>query len=645
MSDENIKELNADNFGESGGAAENACDGNASGENPKIKAEIKAARKAEKKAAKAKKRVTSIGGQAVLEGVMMRGASSEALAVRDEDGIIRLETKRVKPVKERNFFFRLPIVRGVYSFVQSLVGGTACLMRSADVYGEGEPSKFEKWVSEKLKINVMSVVSGISMIIGLALAILLFMWLPQFVRGLFEKWFLPENQTFGVWAKNFIEGGLKLLIFVSYILLCSLLKDIRRTFMYHGAEHKTISCYEKGLSLTVENARKCTRVHDRCGTTFIVFVLVISIIVFACFESLVGGELNGALRVLCKLLLLPVVAGLSYELLKALAKTKSPLVLPLKVPGLLLQRITTKEPTDDMLEVAITAFNAVLHMDADPTIPEKKFVTAEKRRELLSRVSEKLKAGGIDESAEAEWIVSLTIGVKRDEIDSDKLVSPSLVEKANKLAEERLTGRPLWYCVGDTDFYGYKIKVDERALIPRPETELLVENALGVIGKDSEVLDLCTGSGAIAVAVKKESGAKVTASDISEGALSLAKENAEINGVEIEFVLSDAFENLKDREFDVIISNPPYIKTGDIDGLQKEISFEPKIALDGGEDGLDFYRIIAKAAKKHLKKGGALFLEIGYDQAEEVKELLKKADEIKVIKDYEGKDRIIKAVY
>ena len=241
--------------------------------------------------------------------------------------------------------------------------------------------------------------------------------------------------------------------------------------------------------------------------------------------------------------------------------------------------------------------------------------------------------------------MSLKIGVKRDELDSEKLVSPSLVESVNALVKERASGRPLWYCVGDTDFYGYKIKVDERVLIPRPETELLVENALGFINKDSEVLDLCTGSGAIAIAVQKESGARVTASDISTEAISLATENAKLNCAEIEFLQSDAFENLKGREFDVIISNPPYIKTGDIDGLQKEISFEPKIALDGGEDGLDFYRIIAKNAKKHLKKGGALFLEIGETQAEEVVKLLKKAEEIKVIKDYEGKDRIIKAVY
>lgn len=593
-----------------------------------------------------KERRTSIGGQAVLEGVMMRGESSAALAVRDEDGIIRLETNRVKPFKERNFFLRLPIVRGVYSFIQSLFGGTAYLMRSAEVYGEGEPSKFEKWLSEKLKVNVMSVVSTLSLIIGLVLAIVLFMWLPQFVRGLLERWCLPEGETFGVWAKNFIEGGFKLLIFIIYILLCSLLKDIRRTFMYHGAEHKTISCYEKGLPLTVENARGCTRVHDRCGTTFIVFVLVISIIVFACFESLIGkGVLNGVLRVLCKLALLPVVAGLSYELLKALAKTRSPIFFPLKAPGLLLQRITTKEPTDDMLEVAITAFNAVLEMDADPSIPERKFATAKKRNELVKEITEKLKVGGIDEPAEAEWIVSLTLGVKRDELNSEAKVSPALTEKVYNLTRERLTGRPLWYCVGDTEFYGYKIKVDERVLIPRPETERLVETALGVINKDSAVLDLCTGSGAIAIAVKKESDATVTAADISEDALAVAKENAELNSADIEFIKSDMFEDLKGRSFDVIISNPPYINKADMENLQNEVKFEPELALFGGEDGLDYYRTIAKYAPKFLNKGGALFMEIGYDQAEAVTKLLKKAKDIKVIKDYEGNDRIVKAVY
>jgi uncharacterized protein YqhQ len=199
----------------------------------------------EKKAKCNQKNLTSIGGQAVLEGVMMRGESSMATAVRDADGIIRLETKRLKPIKERNWFLKLPVVRGVVNFITSMAGGVQVLMRSADVYGEGEPSKFEKWTAEKLKINVMSVVTFFSLILGFGLAIFLFMWLPQFLRVQLENLF---NTQFDIWAKNFIEGGLKLLVFILYILLCNLLKDVRRTFMYHGAEHKTISCFESGKS-------------------------------------------------------------------------------------------------------------------------------------------------------------------------------------------------------------------------------------------------------------------------------------------------------------------------------------------------------------------------------------------------------------
>ena len=353
---------------------------------------------------------TSVGGQAVIEGVMMRGVSSMAIAVRDEDDVIRIESKRIKPQSERSKFLRLPLIRGVVSFIESFSSGTRTLMRSADVFGEGEPSRFEKWLAEKLKIDVMKIVTGFALILGLALAIFLFMWLPQFTRISLERLFKTD---FGVWADNFIEGGLKLLIFVLYILLASLLKDIRRTFMYHGAEHKTISCYEKGLDLTVENVKKCSRVHDRCGTTFMVFVMLISILTFAVVESLVGGKIENVFRILLKIALLPVVAGLSYELLKGLSKTQSPLVLPLKIPGLLLQRITTREPDDKMIEVAIASFNTVMEMDEDKTIKEKTFIVPEKRKDLVNRVKESLKENGIDEDAEAEWIVSIALDVKR----------------------------------------------------------------------------------------------------------------------------------------------------------------------------------------------------------------------------------------
>ena len=590
-----------------------------------------------------KAKCTSIGGQAVIEGVMMRGTSAMATCVRDNEGIIRTETKRVTPPKKRNLFFRLPIIRGVFSFISSLVTGTRILMRSAEVFGEAEPTKFEKWVSKKLKIDVNNVLITFSLVLGLALAIFLFIFLPSQIRVGLEILF---NVKFTVWAKNFIEGGLKLAVFISYILLCSLIKDVRRTFMYHGAEHKTISCYESGMELTVENARKCSRVHDRCGTTFMVFVMVISILVFALIESLVGSSIEGVFRLFLKIAVLPLVAGLSYELLKGLAKTDCFLVFPLKVPGLLLQRITTKEPTDDMLEVALLAFSTVLEMDNDPTIKEKQFVFAQKCSEVLEKTKKTLLKYGIDEESEAEWIVSLSANLKRDDLKKDIFLTAKQVKKINRLVAERITGKPLWYCVGDVDFYGYTLKVNESVLIPRPETEELVYVAkqLNLTGKT--VLDLCTGSGAIAIAIKKQlTTANVYALDISESALEVAKQNATLNGADITFIKSDMFENLGELKFDLIISNPPYIKSEDIPKLQKEVKdFEPLSALDGGEDGLDFYRIISNRAKDYLVDGGVLLLECGIGQAKDIAELLSGYKTVEIIKDLEGIDRIIKAV-
>lgn len=599
--------------------------------------------KKHKKAKSEKKRMTSIGGQALIEGVMMRGRTSMAMAVRDEDGIIRVESKRIKPPEKRNIFLRLPIVRGCVSFIDSMIGGTKCLMRSAEVFGEGEPTKFEKWVSEKLKVNVMSVISVLSLILGLALAVFLFIWAPQFIRELISKAAFGVKNGFSPLAKNFIEGGFKILIFVSYILLTSLMPDVKRTFMYHGAEHKTIACYENGLEMTPQNAKKCSRIHDRCGTTFMVFVMVISILVFALVESILPVKLTGILRILLKIACLPIVAGLSYELLKGLAKTKSKWVLPLKLPGMLLQCVTTREPDEKMLEVAITAFNEVLKMDEDETIEEKKFVTSKKAKEVTEAVIEALKEGGIDETSDAEWIVALSADIKRSEVYSDKYISPKIIDEIGNLVEKRLTGMPLWYCIGNTDFLEFNLKTDERALIPRPETEILAEEAAKLANKDSKVLDLCTGSGAIAIAIKKRTDANVFASDVSEKALALAKENAEVNGADVTFIKSDMFRSLTEGDFDILVSNPPYIKTEDIETLQKEIKdFEPIIALDGGRDGLDFYRQISIYAKNFVKTGGYILMECGMGQAEDVIKLFAAYSEKSVIKDLENTDRIVK---
>ncbi|MEG1509828.1 MAG: DUF1385 domain-containing protein, partial [Clostridia bacterium] len=312
---------------------------------------------------------TNIGGQAVLEGVMMRGSCSMATAVRDDNGKITVESKRFKANAEKSVIYRIPFIRGIFNFLNTMVMGVGILTRSAEVFdGEAEPSKFEKWFAKTFKVDALSVAMVFAVIIGLAMSVGLFFVLPQVILGLIEKYTAINLPNI---VMNLIDGLIRIVIFVGYILLVSLMKEIKRTFMYHGAEHKTISAYEHGLDLTVENVQKMTTVHDRCGTTFMFIIMVISILVF----SLTGWGSNRWLRLLIRLALLPVIAGVSYEILKFLAKFDNWFVKILKAPGLLLQKLTTKQPTDEMVEVAIVAFKTVLAMEADLTIAQTDFDT------------------------------------------------------------------------------------------------------------------------------------------------------------------------------------------------------------------------------------------------------------------------------
>ena len=606
---------------------------------------------------KQKQTCVSIGGQAVLEGVMMRGKSSMATAVRDPEGAIQIESERLTPPKKSGRFLRLPFIRGVVNFVHSLIDGNRILMRSADVAvtDEDVPSKAEKWLEEKHKINVSAIFDVIATVLGVILALAIFIALPQFLTG-----FLPFDKTSvgleGLWF-NLIEGGIRLVIFILYILLISLIPSLRRVFMYHGAEHKTISCFEAGKELTVENVRGCSRVHDRCGTTFLFLVMIVSILVFSLANvavgrwlyALVNERFHNLTRIAFKILLLPIVAGVSYEVLRLLAKTKNKFFLIFKAPGLLLQRLTTREPDDSMIECAIAAFNTVLKMVQDPTVPERVFATSGKMSALLKNTKKRFADNGIDEE-DAEWIFALTLSIPKSAVASEeRILKVSQAKKIVKIADERLTGKPLWYIIGDTDFYGYKIKVDERVLIPRPETEELAALVVGVAEEGQSILDLCTGSGAIAVAVYKEleksnRKAKVTAVDISADALELAKENAEANEADILFIQSDLFSRIRGR-FDIIVSNPPYIPSAEIQTLQREVKdYEPRLALDGGADGLDMYRRIAKDASKYLNRGGVLIMEVGAGQAQEVVKLFKSCAYSMILKDFNNIDRYVKVV-
>ncbi len=604
-----------------------------------------------------KKTCTYIGGQAVMEGVMMRGKTALATAVRDPEGKIQIESERLTPPEKRSKFSRLPFIRGVVNFVSSLVVGNRILMRSADVQTEedDQPTKASKWLEEKHKINVGSVFNVIAVVLGVLLALAIFIWVPQWIAG-----FLPFDKTSagleGLWF-NLSEGGIRLAIFILYVFAIGLIPDLKRVYMYHGAEHKTITCFEEGKELTVENVRGCKRVHDRCGTTFLFIVMIVSILVFSLVNVFVAGwlytgnsALDNVLRFAFKILMLPVVAGVSYEILKLLAKTQNKFFMIFKFPGLLLQKITTREPEDGMIECAITAFKETLAMDEDPERPESMFATSYKMSELLKKLKKRFENSSIEED-EVEWIFALTLGITKSAVTTEeRLLKVSHVKKIFSIVEERMTGRPLWYIFGDTDFYGYKIKVDERVLIPRPETEELAQMVIGSAEEDNAILDLCTGSGAIAIAVWRElekNGRKcsVTAVDISAEALALARENAMFNDAEIKFVQSDMFARIRDR-YDIIVCNPPYIPTKDLEGLQREVKdFEPRLALDGGEDGLDFYRRLAEDAGKYLTRGGSLIMEVGIGEAEEVVKLFKRCEYSMIVKDFAGIDRFVKVVF
>jgi len=607
--------------------------------------------KKNKQSGKAVRR-TSIGGQAVLEGVMMKGARSMATAVRAPSGDITVESKYIKSAKEKNAFLRLPFIRGVVNLVSQLFQGTGIIMRSAEVYGDyAEPSKLDKWMADKLKINPMNLLMAFSVILGIGLAVGLFVFLPNFLASLICD-NIPSISAGGLkslWY-SLIEGGIMLVIFICYILLVTLMKDVRRVFMYHGAEHKVISCYEHGLDLTVENAKKMRREHSRCGTTFLFFVVAVSIIVFVLINfmlercSLLDGRkaVDALIKLGFKLLFLPVVAGTSYEILKLLAKSDCLLVRILRAPGMALQKLTTKEPTDDMLEVSLVAFKTVMEMDENPNLPERKFDinvpygVARKRLESLAKCADE---------ADIDWIIAETTGVKRSELSELKTLTKAQFDSATEIAKRMSDGKPLQYALGNADFYGVRIAVNQNVLIPRPETEELVEKALAEIKcrqedrREVKALDLCTGSGAIAVVVAKKTGAKVLATDISGAAVDVARANALNEGADVEFAVGDLW-SAADGVYDVIISNPPYIPTADIESLDEKVkNFEPSLALDGGNDGLDFYRRIEKCLDSHLAAGGVLLLEFGINQAEAIKCIFN-SFEILIDKDMEGVERI-----
>lgn len=295
---------------------------------------------------------TSIGGQALIEGILMRGPKKQAIVCRTADGLVE-KTEELKFIKDKYPVLGFPLIRGCAIFLSSLVNGMQALTYSANLVPleeQGEPDKLDKWIEDHFPAEkAQKLIIGTAVVLGVALALLLFIFLPTFIVGLIK----PLTGSYIV--RNLSEGVLKVLILIVYMALCTRVSDVKRLFSYHGAEHKTIFCYEHGKALTVENARMESRFHPRCGTSFLLVVIVVSILV----NSLVRLD-NSFARMGVHLLLLPVVVGISYEINRWCGKHDNFLSKALSAPGKWLQRITTNEPDDSMLEVAIRALELVI---------------------------------------------------------------------------------------------------------------------------------------------------------------------------------------------------------------------------------------------------------------------------------------------
>ena len=642
---------------------------------------------------------TSIGGQAVMEGVMMQGPDRIALAMRLPSGELYLRTKR-KPKESKAM--KLPVVRGVIAFVKSLTLGMSTLMESADIleqyapaeYGE-EPGKFEKWMTDKFgQKATWNFLMTMSVILAMLITVVVFVIFPTWAVNLLGKWVKSAVLL------NLIEGLLRIGLFVLYVLAIRKMSDIYTLFQYHGAEHKSIHCFENNRELTPAEAAEYPTLHPRCGTSFLVFVLIISLLLF----SFLGWP-NLLYRILSRLLLIPVIAGLSYELLKWAGRSDNKIVRILSYPGLMLQKLTTAEPTEAQLEVGLLSLKAVLapkgtpmvqgFVDADGNLinefEEQDFIERKTIMDINKEAEKKALLGDIlpvpefDYSAketqseqnlenllrwgeaqladvdngrnEAMMILNYATGNSRSDViahPKKEISREDCLEYARRIGQ-RKKGEPFQYIVGTQMFMGLPFRVNRSVLIPRMDTEVLVEQALDIIKNqvwdDPEVLDMCTGSGAIGVSIAaKVPHAMVTMTDISVDALAVASSNAELNSVDrrCKVCLGDLWSALPSgASFNMILSNPPYIETETIKTLAREVKdYEPITALDGGEDGLDYYRRIASEAHKYLRSGGVMLLEIGAEQGAAVRDMLKatgKYEAIRIVKDLAGLDRVVVA--
>ncbi len=366
-------------------------------------------------------RLGKVGGGALIEGVMMRAGDEVAVTCRTEDGKLHLLREKHTPLRKKYRICNLPILRGIINFIESLVLSMHTLNVSADFFaGEESEGRVEKWMKKHLGFGLFDILSVFATVLGVLLSIGLFLYLPKAaVDGI--EWL--ASYSFPLWAEGVIEGGLKVAIFVLYIWLVSLMRDIRRTFAYHGAEHKSIACYEAGEELTPENARKHSRFHPRCGTSFMFVMILLGVVIGISLRYILPAEVRdiGWLYTVIRLLLLPLVVGLGFEFIMLAGKHPNRLTAILSAPGMWMQRLTTREPDDGMLEVAILSLKAALPEE----FPELDTAAYEKKADGDAHAGAQADEGdSAEEAAPTEKAPAAHADTEKNELPPDEVNAP-----------------------------------------------------------------------------------------------------------------------------------------------------------------------------------------------------------------------------
>ena len=554
-------------------------------------------------------------------GIGCYSENGVTVALVTADGSKKVQSK---PSKNKVIFANIFFLRGLQYFFCGLVAMFSVFNASYSLsnYEEGAISKA---ISKRLYISARYLFILVTIIFSFLLTFLVLGYFPA--KASF--WIIGTSAN--LYLRCFIIALIRVAVVYLALLAFRFIPPMQTFYRFNGA------CDSINLDKSLKKGHNAPKVAKPLNfVNYIVFTFLFCIFVI----SLVAININPWANILINMAIVLGSIGLCYEILYLFEKYAGDNV---KKIGLVTSWFVSMKPKITQEEIAkVVKIESGYKLGENGDLQDGLPLSA-----LVTEMQTKLESAGRYEKSDVDWIIATVLGKNRAEVKLVRSVSEKDYREIMSVTERRAKGEPLSSIFGFVDFYGLRIDINKKVLSPRAETEILVDEALKLIkdGKRKEVCDLCTGSGAIAIAIAKNANVKVTAIDISKPALATAESNAKKHNVKIDFVESDLFEHLKkSRKFDIIVSNPPYIESEEIDKLDDEVKkYDPRIALDGGADGLDFYRRITEQARKRLNSNGVLMFELGVGQAQAVRKILKDNGftETRVVKDYEKKERII----